>query len=81
MSGERVITTPPENVDQETDPITSFPIPSERDLSQNRIKTRAATSSTLTASRNIKITRDGTEVPFATNLPFLASRFVVEWSS
>ena len=68
MSGERVITTPPQTVDQETDPVTSFPIPSERDLRQTRIKTRSATSST--ASRNINFTGDGTEVPFATNLPF-----------
>ena len=68
MSGERVITTPPQPVDQQTDHITSFPIPSERDLHQTRIKTRSATSST--ASRNINFTGDGTEVPFATNLPF-----------
>ena len=70
MSGESVIKTANENVEQCTDPVTKFPIPCKRDLRKDRNKSRAATSSTSTASRYINFTGEGSEVTFATNFPF-----------
>ena len=70
MSGESVIKRATESVEQCTDPITKFPIPSVRDLRKDRNKSRAATSSTSTASRHINFTGEGSEVNFATYLPY-----------
>ena len=70
MSGERVIKTTNENVDHCTDPITKFPISSEKDLMKDRTKSTATTSSTSTASRNINFTGEGFEVLLQLICPF-----------
>ena len=70
MSEERVMTTATENVDHCTDPITRFPIPSERDSRNDRNKSRAATLSTSSTSRNINFIGEGFEVTFATKFLF-----------
>ena len=70
MSGESVIKRANESVEQCTDPVTKFLIPSERDLRKDRNKSRAATSSTSTASRHINFTGEGSEVNFVIDLPY-----------
>ena len=70
MSGESVLKKATESVEHCTDPMTKFPIPSERDLRTDRKRSRATTSSTSTASRHINFTGEGCDVNFATDLPY-----------